>query len=150
MQVRKVLTWSWILGAEFPKSLHRTALNISCEPWPWAGTEVKEVPFFPPLCCQGEVGYKQRTQTIPSSQCPVLGRENETMSCLLSKPSLPHLFPDLTIALTNPIKFFSLQDKRLVKLKDASGEVSFSRFCSLGHLAWIQLEIMEFSFNSLF
>lgn len=57
------------------------------------------------------------------------------------------LFLDLTIALSNPIKFFNLQDKRLVKLKDTSGEVSFSRFCSLEHFAWIQPEIMEFSFT---
>ncbi|NWW25446.1 PLCB2 phosphodiesterase, partial [Falcunculus frontatus] len=39
------------------------------------------------------------------------------------KDYVPDAWADLTIALTNPIKFFSLQDKRLVKLKDASGEV---------------------------
>ncbi|NXH95003.1 PLCB2 phosphodiesterase, partial [Pachycephala philippinensis] len=65
------------------------------------------------------------------------------------KDYVPDAWADLTIALTNPIKFFSLQDKRLVKLKDASGEVSFSRFCSLEHLAWIQPAITEFSFPSL-
>ncbi|NXY07888.1 PLCB2 phosphodiesterase, partial [Pteruthius melanotis] len=42
------------------------------------------------------------------------------------KDYVPDAWADLTIALTNPIKFFSLQDKRLVKLKDASGEVSRS------------------------
>ncbi|NXS84252.1 PLCB2 phosphodiesterase, partial [Erpornis zantholeuca] len=40
------------------------------------------------------------------------------------KDYVPDAWADLTIALTNPIKFFSLQDKRLVKLKDASGEKS--------------------------
>ncbi|NWV46335.1 PLCB2 phosphodiesterase, partial [Daphoenositta chrysoptera] len=40
------------------------------------------------------------------------------------KDYVPDAWADLTIALTNPIKFFSLQDKRLVKLKDASGERS--------------------------
>ncbi|NXE40737.1 PLCB2 phosphodiesterase, partial [Ptilorrhoa leucosticta] len=65
------------------------------------------------------------------------------------KDYVPDAWADLTIALTNPIKFFNLQDKRLVKLKDASGEVSFSRFCSLEHLAWIQPETMEFLFTSL-
>ncbi|NWW02688.1 PLCB2 phosphodiesterase, partial [Oreocharis arfaki] len=42
------------------------------------------------------------------------------------KDYVPDAWADLTIALTNPIKFFSLQDKRLVKHKDASGEVSRS------------------------
>uniref|UniRef100_A0A8C3UTU4 Phosphoinositide phospholipase C n=1 Tax=Catharus ustulatus TaxID=91951 RepID=A0A8C3UTU4_CATUS len=49
------------------------------------------------------------------------------------KDYVPDAWADLTIALSNPIKFFNLQDKRLVKLKDSSGEVSFSRFCSLKH-----------------
>ncbi|NXB30441.1 PLCB2 phosphodiesterase, partial [Eulacestoma nigropectus] len=40
------------------------------------------------------------------------------------KDYVPDAWADLTIALTNPIKFFNLQDKRLVKLKDASGERS--------------------------
>ncbi|NXA57847.1 PLCB2 phosphodiesterase, partial [Mohoua ochrocephala] len=66
------------------------------------------------------------------------------------KDYVPDAWADLTIALTNPIKFFNLQDKRLVRLKDASGEVSFSRFCSLEHLAWNHPEIMEFSCTSLF
>ncbi|NWW70684.1 PLCB2 phosphodiesterase, partial [Climacteris rufus] len=43
------------------------------------------------------------------------------------KDYMPDAWADLTIALSNPIKFFNLQDKRLVKLKDASGEVSFSK-----------------------
>ncbi|NXA11610.1 PLCB2 phosphodiesterase, partial [Sapayoa aenigma] len=44
------------------------------------------------------------------------------------KDYVPDAWADLTIALSNPIKFFHLQDKRSVKLRDASGEVSFSRF----------------------
>ncbi|NXD26932.1 PLCB2 phosphodiesterase, partial [Spelaeornis formosus] len=42
------------------------------------------------------------------------------------KDYVPDAWADLTIALSNPIKFFNLQDKCLVKLKDTSGEVSFS------------------------
>ncbi|NWI00020.1 PLCB2 phosphodiesterase, partial [Tichodroma muraria] len=38
------------------------------------------------------------------------------------KDYVPDAWADLTIALSNPIKFFNLQDKRLVKLKDTSGE----------------------------
>ncbi|NWV35396.1 PLCB2 phosphodiesterase, partial [Grantiella picta] len=38
------------------------------------------------------------------------------------KDYVPDAWADLTIALSNPIKFFNLQDKRLVKLKDASGD----------------------------
>ncbi|NXB97731.1 PLCB2 phosphodiesterase, partial [Orthonyx spaldingii] len=38
------------------------------------------------------------------------------------KDYVPDAWADLTIALSNPIKFFNLQDKRLVKVKDASGE----------------------------
>ncbi|NXY20406.1 PLCB2 phosphodiesterase, partial [Atrichornis clamosus] len=38
------------------------------------------------------------------------------------KDYVPDAWADLTIALSNPIKFFSLQDKRLGKLKDASEE----------------------------
>uniref|UniRef100_A0A8C3Y5H7 1-phosphatidylinositol 4,5-bisphosphate phosphodiesterase n=1 Tax=Catharus ustulatus TaxID=91951 RepID=A0A8C3Y5H7_CATUS len=38
------------------------------------------------------------------------------------KDYVPDAWADLTIALSNPIKFFNLQDKRLVKLKDSSGE----------------------------
>ncbi|NXX03858.1 PLCB2 phosphodiesterase, partial [Larus smithsonianus] len=38
------------------------------------------------------------------------------------KDYVPDAWADLTIALSNPIKFFSLQDKRSVKLKDGSGE----------------------------
>ncbi|NXS30294.1 PLCB2 phosphodiesterase, partial [Pomatostomus ruficeps] len=38
------------------------------------------------------------------------------------KDYVPDAWADLTIALSNPIKFFSLQDKRLVKHKDASAE----------------------------
>ncbi|XP_054054714.1 1-phosphatidylinositol 4,5-bisphosphate phosphodiesterase beta-2 isoform X1 [Rissa tridactyla] len=37
------------------------------------------------------------------------------------KDYVPDAWADLTIALSNPIKFFSLQDKRSVKLKDGSG-----------------------------
>uniref|UniRef100_A0A8C3B9J1 Phosphoinositide phospholipase C n=1 Tax=Cairina moschata TaxID=8855 RepID=A0A8C3B9J1_CAIMO len=44
-------------------------------------------------------------------------------------PLTSFLFLDLTIALSNPIKFFSLQDKKSVKLKDGSVEVSFPKFC---------------------
>ncbi|NWT82853.1 PLCB2 phosphodiesterase, partial [Lanius ludovicianus] len=40
------------------------------------------------------------------------------------KDYVPDAWADLTIALTNPIKFFSMQDKRLVKFKDASEEKS--------------------------
>uniref|UniRef100_A0A8C3NFP0 Phosphoinositide phospholipase C n=1 Tax=Geospiza parvula TaxID=87175 RepID=A0A8C3NFP0_GEOPR len=50
------------------------------------------------------------------------------------KDYVPDAWADLTIALSNPIKFFNLQDKCLMKLKDTSGEVSFSRFCSLEYL----------------
>ncbi|NWI14922.1 PLCB2 phosphodiesterase, partial [Crypturellus soui] len=39
------------------------------------------------------------------------------------KDYVPDAWADLTIALSNPIKFFSLQDKRSVKLKDGSGSV---------------------------
>uniref|UniRef100_A0A8C3UPL2 Phosphoinositide phospholipase C n=1 Tax=Catharus ustulatus TaxID=91951 RepID=A0A8C3UPL2_CATUS len=39
------------------------------------------------------------------------------------KDYVPDAWADLTIALSNPIKFFNLQDKRLVKLKDSSGEL---------------------------
>ncbi|NXA55941.1 PLCB2 phosphodiesterase, partial [Nothocercus julius] len=39
------------------------------------------------------------------------------------KDYVPDAWADLTIALSNPIKFFSLQDKRSVKLKDCSGSV---------------------------
>ncbi|NWV29947.1 PLCB2 phosphodiesterase, partial [Origma solitaria] len=42
------------------------------------------------------------------------------------KDYVPDAWADLTIALSNPIKFFHLQDKRLLKLKDASGEVKAS------------------------
>uniref|UniRef100_A0A663F7M6 Phosphoinositide phospholipase C n=1 Tax=Aquila chrysaetos chrysaetos TaxID=223781 RepID=A0A663F7M6_AQUCH len=42
------------------------------------------------------------------------------------KDYVPDAWADLTIALSNPIKFFSLQDKRSVQLKDGSVEVSFS------------------------
>ncbi|NXY35187.1 PLCB2 phosphodiesterase, partial [Pomatorhinus ruficollis] len=38
------------------------------------------------------------------------------------KDYVPDAWADLTIALSNPIKFFNLQDKCLVKLKDTSGE----------------------------
>ncbi|NXR53845.1 PLCB2 phosphodiesterase, partial [Hippolais icterina] len=38
------------------------------------------------------------------------------------KDYVPDAWADLTIALSNPIKFFNLQDKRLVKPKDTSGE----------------------------
>ncbi|NXS51993.1 PLCB2 phosphodiesterase, partial [Brachypteracias leptosomus] len=38
------------------------------------------------------------------------------------KDYVPDAWADLTIALSNPIKFFSLQDKRSVKLKDGSEE----------------------------
>ncbi|NXO49091.1 PLCB2 phosphodiesterase, partial [Aramus guarauna] len=38
------------------------------------------------------------------------------------KDYVPDAWADLTIALSNPIKFFSLQDKRSVKLKDSSAE----------------------------
>ncbi|NXX22379.1 PLCB2 phosphodiesterase, partial [Podargus strigoides] len=38
------------------------------------------------------------------------------------KDYVPDAWADLTIALSNPIKFFSLQDRRSVKLKDGSGE----------------------------
>ncbi|XP_074004571.1 1-phosphatidylinositol 4,5-bisphosphate phosphodiesterase beta-2 isoform X2 [Numenius arquata] len=38
------------------------------------------------------------------------------------KDYVPDAWADLTIALSNPIKFFSLQDKRSDKLKDGSGE----------------------------
>ncbi|XP_014734328.1 PREDICTED: 1-phosphatidylinositol 4,5-bisphosphate phosphodiesterase beta-2 isoform X2 [Sturnus vulgaris] len=38
------------------------------------------------------------------------------------KDYVPDAWADLTIALSNPIKFFNLQDKRLMKLKDTSGE----------------------------
>ncbi|NWI95820.1 PLCB2 phosphodiesterase, partial [Pitta sordida] len=38
------------------------------------------------------------------------------------KDYVPDAWADLTIALSNPIKFFHLQDKRSVKLQDASGE----------------------------
>ncbi|NWV62679.1 PLCB2 phosphodiesterase, partial [Malurus elegans] len=38
------------------------------------------------------------------------------------KDYVPDAWADLTIALSNPIKFFNLQDKRLMKLKDSSGE----------------------------
>ncbi|NXK93129.1 PLCB2 phosphodiesterase, partial [Formicarius rufipectus] len=38
------------------------------------------------------------------------------------KDYVPDAWADLTIALSNPIKFLSLQDKRSMKLKDASGE----------------------------
>ncbi|NXT03039.1 PLCB2 phosphodiesterase, partial [Jacana jacana] len=43
------------------------------------------------------------------------------------KDYVPDAWADLTIALSNPIKFFSLQDKRSVKHKDGSGEVRFPR-----------------------
>ncbi|NXA42483.1 PLCB2 phosphodiesterase, partial [Eudromia elegans] len=42
------------------------------------------------------------------------------------KDYVPDAWADLTIALSNPIKFFSLQDKRSVKLKDDSGSVKRS------------------------
>ncbi|NXF10156.1 PLCB2 phosphodiesterase, partial [Smithornis capensis] len=38
------------------------------------------------------------------------------------KDYVPDAWADLTIALSNPIKFFHLQDKRSVTLRDASGE----------------------------
>ncbi|NXT08045.1 PLCB2 phosphodiesterase, partial [Prunella fulvescens] len=38
------------------------------------------------------------------------------------KDYVPDAWADLTIALSNPIKFFNLQDKRLMKPKDTSGE----------------------------
>uniref|UniRef100_A0A8C4UV58 1-phosphatidylinositol 4,5-bisphosphate phosphodiesterase n=1 Tax=Falco tinnunculus TaxID=100819 RepID=A0A8C4UV58_FALTI len=45
------------------------------------------------------------------------------------KDYVPDAWADLTIALSNPIKFFSLQDKRSVKLKDGSAEVRLSKKC---------------------
>uniref|UniRef100_A0A672TNF4 Phosphoinositide phospholipase C n=1 Tax=Strigops habroptila TaxID=2489341 RepID=A0A672TNF4_STRHB len=42
------------------------------------------------------------------------------------KDYVPDAWADLTVALSNPIKFFNLQDKRSVKLKDGSVEVSFT------------------------
>ncbi|NWR35023.1 PLCB2 phosphodiesterase, partial [Tachuris rubrigastra] len=60
------------------------------------------------------------------------------------KDYVPDAWADLTIALSNPIKFFNMQDKRSVKLKDAAEEVSSSRVCSLEHLAWIQPGIKRF------
>ncbi|NXE98759.1 PLCB2 phosphodiesterase, partial [Menura novaehollandiae] len=42
------------------------------------------------------------------------------------KDYVPDAWADITVALSNPIKFFNLQDKRMGKPKDASGEVSFS------------------------
>lgn len=51
------------------------------------------------------------------------------MSYLIIQAKTSFLFLDLTIALSNPIKFFSLQDKKSVKLKDGSEEVSFPKFC---------------------
>ncbi|NXC26931.1 PLCB2 phosphodiesterase, partial [Campylorhamphus procurvoides] len=38
------------------------------------------------------------------------------------KDYVPDAWADLTIALSNPIKFLSMQDKRSMKLKDSSGE----------------------------
>ncbi|NWU86900.1 PLCB2 phosphodiesterase, partial [Onychorhynchus coronatus] len=38
------------------------------------------------------------------------------------KDYVPDAWADLTIALSNPIKFFNMQDKRSMKLKDAGGE----------------------------
>lgn len=78
--------------------------------------------------------------------CAGQGKRVIELFAIQTKPC--SLFPDLTIALSNPIKFFNLQDKRLVKLKDTSGEVSYSRCCSLEHLAWIQPQITEFSLTS--
>uniref|UniRef100_A0A8C4XSD1 Phosphoinositide phospholipase C n=1 Tax=Falco tinnunculus TaxID=100819 RepID=A0A8C4XSD1_FALTI len=46
------------------------------------------------------------------------------------KDYVPDAWADLTIALSNPIKFFSLQDKRSVKLKDGSAEVRLSKKAS--------------------
>uniref|UniRef100_A0A8B9S652 1-phosphatidylinositol 4,5-bisphosphate phosphodiesterase n=1 Tax=Apteryx owenii TaxID=8824 RepID=A0A8B9S652_APTOW len=46
------------------------------------------------------------------------------------KDYVPDAWADLTIALSNPIKFFSLQDKKSVKLKDGSVKVS-SEFCHI-------------------
>lgn len=58
------------------------------------------------------------------------GKRNQiTVSCVIIQAKISSLFLDLTIALSNPIKFFNLQDKRSVKLKDGSVEVSFTRFC---------------------
>uniref|UniRef100_A0A8C8VH50 1-phosphatidylinositol 4,5-bisphosphate phosphodiesterase n=1 Tax=Pelusios castaneus TaxID=367368 RepID=A0A8C8VH50_9SAUR len=40
------------------------------------------------------------------------------------KDYVPDSWADLTVALSNPIKFFNIQDKRSVKLKEGSAEVS--------------------------
>ena len=58
------------------------------------------------------------------------GKENQSaVSYLITEQKPFSLFLDLTIALSNPIKFFSLQEKRSVKLKDGSVEVSLAKFC---------------------
>uniref|UniRef100_A0A8D2MD73 1-phosphatidylinositol 4,5-bisphosphate phosphodiesterase n=1 Tax=Zonotrichia albicollis TaxID=44394 RepID=A0A8D2MD73_ZONAL len=44
------------------------------------------------------------------------------------KDYVPDAWADLTIALSNPIKFFNLQDKCLMKLKDTSGETNLLSF----------------------
>lgn len=43
------------------------------------------------------------------------------------------MHPDLTVALTNPIKFFSAQDKKSVKLKEATG--GLPEVCVAGSIA---------------
>lgn len=62
---------------------------------------------------------------------PYTRKETRECSVLFDNPSkISFLFLDLTIALSNPIKFFSLQEKRSVNLKDGSEvEVSFPKFC---------------------
>lgn len=62
MQVWKVLTWLWILGAVCSFQLHRAALNISGEPLPQNGTEVKRVPS---LCAVREKLVTSREYKIP-------------------------------------------------------------------------------------
>uniref|UniRef100_A0A8C0ELH5 1-phosphatidylinositol 4,5-bisphosphate phosphodiesterase n=1 Tax=Bubo bubo TaxID=30461 RepID=A0A8C0ELH5_BUBBB len=59
------------------------------------------------------------------------------------KDYVPDAWADLTIALSNPIKFFSLQDKRSVKLKDGSVELPFP--CYLAPLLRTWVEDLGFS-----
>uniref|UniRef100_A0A8C0GGW8 1-phosphatidylinositol 4,5-bisphosphate phosphodiesterase n=1 Tax=Chelonoidis abingdonii TaxID=106734 RepID=A0A8C0GGW8_CHEAB len=65
------------------------------------------------------------------------------------KDYVPDTWADLTIALSNPIKFFNTQDKTSVMLKQGSAEVSVSTQSQPGHFLYCILELQTASLEEL-
>uniref|UniRef100_A0A674JHF3 1-phosphatidylinositol 4,5-bisphosphate phosphodiesterase n=1 Tax=Terrapene triunguis TaxID=2587831 RepID=A0A674JHF3_9SAUR len=67
------------------------------------------------------------------------------------KDYVPDTWADLTVALSNPIKFFNTQDKRLVTLKQGSAEVSVSTRSATqpGRFLYCILELQTASLEEL-